>query len=102
MTPRLALDPIRAIWLLLLPCLVLSYCGGCAKLKAWREAVHAGPLGQGDSQPAIRPKELDELTRAFADRYVGLLSSTCEALKEDNADVVQRREAQELMLNCAT
>jgi phosphate transport system substrate-binding protein len=46
--------------------------------------------------------ELDELTRAFADRYVGLLSSACDALKKENGNAVQRREAQELMLNCAT
>jgi hypothetical protein len=64
--------------------------------------VSGGPLGGNDSTHRIRPAELDELTRAFADRYVGLLSSTCDALKKDNADVVQRREAQQLMLNSAT
>jgi phosphate transport system substrate-binding protein len=50
----------------------------------------------------IAGAELDELTRAFADRYVGLLSSTSDALKKDNPDPVQRREAQDLMLNAAT
>ena len=42
------------------------------------------------------------MTRAFADRYVGLLSSACDALKKDNPDLVQRREAQELLVNGAT
>jgi hypothetical protein len=56
--------------------------------------------GNAAGQP-VTPAELDELTRAFADRYVGLLSSTCDAIKKDNPDAVQRREAQELMLNCA-
>lgn len=59
-------------------------------------------LPAGDAGKAIAPAELDELTRAFADRYVGLLASSCDALKKDNPDPVQRREAQELLLNCAT
>jgi hypothetical protein len=50
----------------------------------------------------IKSAELDELTRAFADRYVGLLSSACDVLKKDNSDLVQRREAQELLVNGAT
>jgi hypothetical protein len=54
------------------------------------------------SGPTIKSAELDELTRAFADRYVGLLSSACDALKKDNSDLVQRREAQKLLVNGAT
>src|SRR5204863_5691625 len=81
--------------------LVLQCCGGCASIRAWRES-RLGPLGEGDVRQRLRPAELDELTRAFADRYVGLLSSTSDALKKDNPDAVQRREAQELVLNCAT
>jgi hypothetical protein len=55
-----------------------------------------------NGNPPIRSEELDQLTRAFADRYVGLLYSTCNALKKDNPDPVQRREAQVLMVDCAT
>lgn len=62
-------------------------------------STNGGPASGG---PTIRSAELDELTRAFADRYVGLLSSACDALKKDNPDPVQRREAQELMVNGAT
>lgn len=60
------------------------------------------PITPTDSTQPIRAEELDELTRAFADRYVGLLYSTCEALKKDNPDPVQRRAAQVLMVDCAT
>ncbi len=55
-----------------------------------------------DSDMPIMSAELDELTRAFADRYVGLLASACDALKKDNPDLVQRREAQDLLVNGAT
>ena len=87
-------------------------CGGCATpavgpTKDMQRQV--GPADEGSMKggpasggPTIRSAELDELTRAFADRYVGLLVSTCEAMKKDNPDPAQRREAQDLMLNCAT
>ena len=95
--PRAALlPPLLGAWF------AFAACGGCAALAARGLAISPGPLGKRDSTHRIRPAELDELTRAFADRYVGLLSSTCDALKKDNRDVVQRREAQQLMLNSAT
>ncbi len=50
----------------------------------------------------ITSSELDELTRAFADRYVGLLYSVSDAIKKDNPDPVQRREVQTLLLDCST
>ena len=89
----------RALVFLLGAISLLQACGGCAALRQ-RFAHDPGPFGQKGS--SIGPAELDELTRAFADRYVGLLSSTCDALKRDNPDAVQRLEAQELTLNCAT
>jgi hypothetical protein len=83
-------------------------CGGCGMLTggpakdrprqvgpANRDSTRSGLASGG---PTIRSAELDELTRAFADRYVGLLSSACDALKKDNPDPVQRREAQELLV----
>ena len=77
-------------------------CSGCAAPAS--NPVKDGPrqVGATDGNQPIGSAELDELTRAFADRYVGLLASTCDDLKKDNPDPVQRREAQELMLNCAT
>ncbi|MFO8012545.1 MAG: hypothetical protein R6X20_04475, partial [Phycisphaerae bacterium] len=93
-------------------CIAALVCGGCATqavgpARDTPRQVDPSPGGstKGGSAsggPTIRSAELDELTRAFADRYVGLLASACEAVKKDNSDPVQRREAQELMLNCAT
>ena len=88
----------------------LLVCGGCFALG--RNAAKDGPRQVGatdanepirsDANQPIASAELDELTRAFADNYVGLLYSTCDALKKDNPDPVQRREAQVLMVDCAT
>jgi len=75
--------------------------GACAAPGNGPRKDASGTLGSAGGQH-ITAAELDELTRAFADRYVGLLSSTCDALKKDNPDPVQRREAQDLLLNCAT
>ena len=83
-------------------CIALAACGGCAAGAGGGPAGPLGLHGQQSDRKRLGPGELDELTRAFADRYVGLLSSTCDALKKDNHDPVQRREAQELVLNCAT
>jgi hypothetical protein len=83
-------------------CIALLISGGCASLAS--NPAKDGPrqVGATDGNQPIGLAELDELTRAFADRYVGLLASACDDLKKDNPDPVQRREAQELMLNCAT
>lgn len=82
-------------------CLALHPCGGCASTPTGSPANAPGLAGPSAGGIRIGPGELDQLTRAFADRYVGLLSSTCDALKKGNTDVVQRREAQEWMLNSA-
>ncbi len=82
--------------------LTVFAAGGCAAIRAYVAKTSSGEMGVPGSSGQITPAELDELTRAFADRYVGLLSSTCDALKKDNTDPVQRREAQELLLNCAS
>jgi phosphate transport system substrate-binding protein len=75
--------------------------GGCTALRALAPGGARRDIG-GTNPHVITAAELDELTRAFADRYVGLLSSTCDALQKDNPDAVQRREAQALTLNAAT
>jgi hypothetical protein len=76
-------------------------CGGCVA-PAGRSAQVAPRQIDAGAGELVLPGELDELTRAFADRYVGLLSSAADALKKDNPDPVQRREAQQVLLNCAT
>jgi hypothetical protein len=77
-------------------------CSGCATTGGGAPKKPRQDISARDAGKPIMAEELDELTRAFADRYVGLLSSTCDALKKDNLDPVQRREAQQLLLSCAT
>jgi hypothetical protein len=103
---NMRLPALLAAWLMTM------ICGGCALPtgsaakdtprqagSANRGAPKGGPASGG---PTLRSAELDELTRAFADRYVGLLASAADALKKDNPDVTQRREAQDLLVNGAT
>ena len=80
---------------------VLSF-GGCAMIP--RSATEEPPreVDGEEAEERITTAELDELTRAFADRYVGLLYSVCDALREDNPDPAQRREAQMLLVDNAT
>ncbi|MDT8301008.1 MAG: hypothetical protein RQ760_05945 [Sedimentisphaerales bacterium] len=91
--------------------IALLVSGGCA--APTRNPAKDGPqqisetdepqqISETDGNQPIEAAELDELTRAFADRYVGLLYSVCDALKKDNPDPVQCREAQVLMVDCAT
>ena len=80
---------------------LFQLCGGCASTRKSLAADTPGVMGQTGGRTRIGPAELDQLTLAFADRYVGLLASTCDAIKDGNKDVVQRREAQEWMLNSA-
>jgi len=87
---------------LLAVCVVALVYGGCA-LPSGKLAKQT-PRQINATQPGqrIASAELDELTRGLADRYVGLLASACDALQKDNPDPVQRREAQDLLANCAT
>jgi uncharacterized coiled-coil protein SlyX len=83
-------------------CIASLVCGGCAALARNPAKDGQREVAAMDAGQPIMAAELDELTRAFADRYIGLLYSTCDALKKDNPDPVQRREAQVLMVDCAT
>jgi len=80
-------------------------CGGCGLVarafEGGAEDDRSLLVEETRGSVPISSAELDELTRAFADRYVGLLSSTCDRLKKDNPDLVQRREAQVLLADCA-
>ena len=79
-------------------------CGGCAWLagRSAKEAPREVGATEPDVTKPVLAAELDELTRAFADRYVGLLYSASETLKKDNPDPVQRREALKLLLDCSS
>ena len=61
-------------------CLLAFAGGGCTALRAFVARNSTGEINTSNGVHTITPAELDELTRA-ADRYVGLLSSTCDALK---------------------
>jgi hypothetical protein len=91
----------RLLALVLGACSLIPPGGGCATIREKFGTRPPGTMGQEGGRTLIGPEELDQLTRAFADRYVGLMSSTCDVLKHDNTDLVQRREAQVWLLNSA-
>jgi hypothetical protein len=76
--------------------------GGCGSLPTAPTRDAPRVIVPADGGQPITSAELDELTRAFADRHVGLLYSACDAVKKDNVDPVQRREAQALLVDCST
>jgi hypothetical protein len=76
--------------------------GGCATPPAAAPVDAPRVIVPADGGRLITSAELDELTRAFADRYVGLLYSASEAVKDGNPDPVQRREAQALLADCSS
>jgi hypothetical protein len=47
-------------------------------------------------------QEVDQLNKAFADRFVLLVATACDAIEKDNPSLAQRRKAHELKLYCAT
>ncbi len=77
-------------------------CTGCASSPRQPAQETPRQLGGAGTDEFVTAVELDELTRAFADRYVGLLYSACDALKKDNPDPQQRLQAQQLLLDGAT
>jgi hypothetical protein len=92
---------IRLFALLCLGIAALSSTG-CEAIRAFVAKNAAGEIDAPGAGHKITAAELDELTRAFADRYVGLLASTADDLKKGNLDPIQRRAAQELMIDGAT
>ena len=74
--------------------------GGCARRSGADERVRR--WGGAEAGERVTAAELEGLTRAFADRYVGLLYSVCDDLKEGNPDAAQRRAAQMLLVDSAS
>ncbi len=81
---------------------VVLLCGGCSASQRGLEEKTDREFGGAEAGERITADELDGLTRAFADRYVGLLYSVCHALKENSSDPAQRRAAQVLLVDNAT
>jgi hypothetical protein len=77
-------------------------CGGCATPPSEPAPESPRVMDGAGVGERVTSAELDELTRAFADRYVGLLYSVCDAIKKDNPDLAQRREAQALLVDCSS
>jgi hypothetical protein len=77
-------------------------CSGCAAPSSGQTPETPRVMDGAGVSERVTSAELDELTRAFADRYVGLLYSVCDAIKKDNPDPAQRREVQALLLDCST
>jgi hypothetical protein len=96
------IQPLLTTITLLGMCLALLISGGCATLQRSATEKPARRLDGAETGEKVTRAELDELTRAFADRYVGLLYSVCDALKENNPDPAQRRAAQMLLVDNAS
>src|SRR6185369_16186623 len=76
--------------------------GGCASQPVGPPKEPPRVIVPADGGRPVTAAELDELTRAFADRYVGLLYSACDTVKKDNPDAMQRREAQALLVDSSS
>jgi hypothetical protein len=85
-------------------CIAVLLVGGCAMLQSstTEKEERSRRLDGAEAGERVTWAELDGLTRAFADRYVGLLYSVCDALKEDNPDPAQRQAAQMLLVDNAS
>ncbi|MCC5822770.1 MAG: hypothetical protein LAT64_05420 [Phycisphaerales bacterium] len=70
--------------------------GGCAA----QQTADPGEEDVGDKE-RITLNELDSLTRAFVDRFVGELYSVCDGLRTESEDPAVRREAQMLLVDSA-
>jgi hypothetical protein len=82
------------------PCAV--FLAGCASPPVAPPKEPPRVIVPADGGRPVTAAELDELTRAFADRYVGLLYSACDTVKKDNPDPLQRREAQALLVDSSS
>jgi len=95
------IQPSLATIRLLGMCIAALMLGGCAMQQRRTTEEPSRRVEGAEAGERVTSAELNELTRAFADRYVGLLYSVCDALKEDNPDPAQRRAAQMLLVDCA-
>ncbi len=94
-------SPLATITLLGM-CIAVLMLGGCATLQRDAKEEPSRRLDGAEAGERVTRSELDALTRGFADRYVGLLYSVCDALQEDNPDPEQRQAAQMLLVDNAS
>lgn len=96
------MHPSLATITLLGLCIAVLMLEGCATQPRSATEEPSRGLKGAEAGERVTLAELDGLTRAFADRYVGLLYSVCDGLKEDNPDPAQRRAAQMLLVDNAS
>ncbi|MHC4989576.1 MAG: hypothetical protein ACYTGC_01225 [Planctomycetota bacterium] len=98
-------EAIRAAVAAALPlgAVAVLLAGGCVSSgsraqtdRDLREIAAERSVQPDDAQLTV--SDLDRLTRSFADRYLTLIGSACEALEEDNPSLEQRRLANMLRL----
>ncbi len=96
------IQPSLATITLLGICIAVLMLGACATLQRDATEEPSRQLDGAEAGERVTRAELDELTRGFADRYVGLLYSVCDALMENNPDPAQRHAAQMLLVDNAS
>jgi hypothetical protein len=94
---------VRGRVMLLVAAAALVGVAGCGSFRQEGIGPHEAPRVVGGDQHGgrISAAELDELTRALADRYVGLLASACDEVKAAEPDPALRRAATTLLVDAA-
>jgi hypothetical protein len=96
----------KAIVLLALVSAFVSALTGCAFVQraqqfadsSLRSTASRTAQMKSDSGQQISVQELDQLTYAFADRYLTYIVSACELIEKDNPNAEQRRLAHQVKL----
>ena len=92
---------------LVLLVIIATIMNGCAFVQRAQQYADAARTSSGQRSPQqmkstegaqITMEELDQLTYAFADRYLTYIVSACEAIEKDNPNAEQRRLANQVKL----
>lgn len=96
---------MRTVRLILALCFA-SLLAACATVErasryaqeAFRPMPTASAKGPAKKEGQITFAELDQLTYAYADRYLTNIASACDAIERDNPNAEQRRRANQVKL----
>ncbi len=90
--------PIHAVLLIFL------FAGGCETWNAGtaRQVIANGAKTELKAGVKVTTAELEQINRAFADRYVVQYAAACDAIEKDNPDPQQRRLAHDLKTSSAS
>jgi hypothetical protein len=95
------------IFRLVLLIVIATISSGCAFVQRAQQSADAARTSSNQRGAAqmksaegtlITMEELDQLTYAFADRYLTYIVSACEAIEKDNPNAEQRRLAHQVKL----